>query len=172
METWKKIPGWESLYEASTLGRIRSRGKFVRARNGAKAFRHGRVLKPVIKGGRYYAVTLADGEIREQFLVHSLVLLTFVGPRPDGMQGRHLDDDKAHNALANLVYGTPVENNADALRNGVKPFGERHGCARLTEPEVLAIRGSAARGIDLADAYGVHPGHISAIRHRKVWKHL
>lgn len=51
-------------------------------------------------------------------LLHNVILESFVGPRPPGMMGLHWDDDPTHNALSNLRWGTPTENNLDALRNG------------------------------------------------------
>ena len=172
MEHWKEIPGWGHLYEVSSLGRVRSKDKYVRAAHNSVAIRRGRVLTPVIKHRGYRAVTLADGEVREQHFIHALVLAAFVGPRPDNQVARHIDDDRDNNTLANLAYGTQVENNADALRNKVKPVGERHGRAVLTEKEVIAIRASKAHPAALSAVYGVTEGHIKAIRSRRVWRHL
>lgn len=52
------------------------------------------------------------------FLAHVWVLEAFVGPRPPGALGRHLDDDQTNNRLENLAWGTPAENVADAFTNG------------------------------------------------------
>jgi hypothetical protein len=172
METWKSVPGWGLLYEASDTGRVRSMDKFVPAKGGAVALRRGRILTPVRKDKRYLAVTLADGDRREQHFIHSLVLLTFVGPRPADCLGRHLDDDKNNNTLANLAYGTHIENNADALRNKVKPIGARHGCAKLTDEDIKFTRESDASGAGLAVVYGVSVAQISRIRLRQAWRHL
>ena len=55
---------------------------------------------------------------RGTVLVHVLVLEAFVGPRPAGHEGRHLDDVRSNNTLSNLAWGTQGENYQDALRNG------------------------------------------------------
>lgn len=171
-EKWAYIPGWGRLYEASTEGRIRSRDRKVGARDGGEALRRGRILVPVAKGGRYLAVTLADGVRREQCFVHDLVMLTFRGPKPEGAQVCHWDDDKANNVLSNLRYGTAQDNSDDKHRNGYSGKGERHPGARLTAEDVIAIRRSDEPGTVLAHRFGVHPGHISSIRNRKTWKHI
>ena len=49
--------------------------------------------------------------------VHRMVLEAFVGPCPEGMQCRHLNDVKNDNRLNNLAWGTRKENSADAIRN-------------------------------------------------------
>ena len=49
----------------------------------------------------------------------------------------------------------------------------RHGTNQvLTADQVREIRGSSARGCDLAEAYGVSPGTISKIRKRQLWPTL
>lgn len=171
-EEWRAIPSWEGKYEASDLGRIRSHDRLCAARGEGMALRRGRILVPVAKQGRYLAVTLADRERREQHLVHVLVLRTFKGEAPDGMIGCHEDDDKANNLLSNLYWGTHQSNVEDRIRNIGDWKGERHSQAKLTEDAVYYIRASSERGVDLAERFGVHPGHISSIRKRKTWKHI
>lgn len=136
------------------------------------ATRKGRVLTLVVKGGRYLCVTLARGEERKQYLVHDLVALAFHGPKPAGLEVRHLDDDKANNAPSNLQYGTRQENEHDRQRNGKVRRGVEHGCAKLTEADVLGIRSSPLGPNALADAFGVTAAHIHAVRTRKVWRHI
>lgn len=64
-------------------------------------------------------MTVTDGTNTRNICatLHSLVMLTFVGPRPMGFIIRHLDDDKTNNKLSNLRYGTYSENAIDAVKN-------------------------------------------------------
>lgn len=50
--------------------------------------------------------------------------------------------------------------------------GSAHHMAKLTEDDVRAIRASPEKGSELAQRYGMTEGNISAIRHRKIWKHI
>lgn len=70
------------------------------------------------KGRRYNAVTLYRDTVPHQVTVHTLVLKTFVGPRPAGLQACHDDDDTNNNALSNLYWGTPKQNAQDKIENG------------------------------------------------------
>lgn len=113
-ERWRAIPGWEGLYEVSDLGRVRSLDH-----QGRRQFHRGRILKElVVTRTGYRGVGLhRDGSV-EQAYVHELVLRAFVGPRPEGFQTRHLNGQNTDNRLANLKYGTPVENAADKVLHG------------------------------------------------------
>lgn len=111
-EIWKQIPNFPR-YQVSSKGRVRIG---VTVRYGRKA---GTILaQGHIKG--YPSVRLkTDTNPRKEYYVHALVLLAFVGPRPEGLQGRHLNGVKTDNRLKNLKYGTPLENIQDAIKHGV-----------------------------------------------------
>lgn len=48
--------------------------------------------------------------------VHTLVMLAYVGPRPEGYEVDHIDKDKLNNNLSNLRYLTIRENRAGAAK--------------------------------------------------------
>lgn len=104
-EIWKPIPGWPE-YEASSLGRIAS------VKRGDRQ---------ILSGGKtdtgYRNVLLYRKGDRVGRRVHQLVALTFLGPRPEGLEIRHLDGDQINNAVSNLAYGTHAENMADRRRH-------------------------------------------------------
>lgn len=160
IETWKAIPGWDGLYEASTDGRIRS------ARTGA-------VLAGSINQGGYRKHNLSRNGRTVTIPAHVAVAAAFIGERPSGYHVAHRDGNQLNNRADNLRYATPLENiGADRRRHGTLPRGERNGRASLTEAQVRAIRASAQRGVQLAREYGVSHQLISAIRHNQVWAHL
>jgi hypothetical protein len=100
-----------------------------------------RKLKGIPTKGGYILVQLFSNSRRKTFHVHRLVLDAFVGPRPAGMECRHLDGNPKNNRLDNLCWGTKTENRADSMRHGTlyrKP-GEDHPDAFLTEALVREI---------------------------------
>lgn len=104
-ENWLKIKGFEE-YEVSDLGRVRSL-KFGKVR----------VLKPGNRGKGYLAVVLCkNGEVMK-FYVHTLVIATFKGPIPAGMQVNHRNEDKTDNRLSNLEVVTAKQNCNHGTRN-------------------------------------------------------
>ncbi len=51
-------------------------------------------------------------------MVHALVALAFIGPRPDGYDVMHIDGTRTNNAVGNLRYGTRSENCLQAYAEG------------------------------------------------------
>lgn len=109
-EEWRPVPGYEGSYEVSNLGRVYS------VRRGPRT---GRLLSLDPCGGAYRRVLLrSPGTPGRNWRVHTLVALAFYGPRPAGLEVRHLDGDKMNNRLSNLRYGTRRENMLDRTRHG------------------------------------------------------
>lgn len=109
-------------------------------------------------------------------LVHALVLEVFVGPRPPGCECRHLDGVRTNNALANLAWGTKVENAQDRRIHGTQMQGSTHVNAKLTETTVTEIRrrfsAGGVRQCDLAKEYGITATTVMRIVKRRSWTHI
>jgi hypothetical protein len=69
-----------------------------------------------------------------------------------------------------LFVGTHADNMQDMLRKGRQGHSERHGMAKLTNADVVAIRASSRSSADLSAVFGVGEDHISRIRRGVVWK--
>lgn len=130
-ETWKVIPGWEGFYEVSDLGRVRSIERKVWHSRGAGFWKTcpARILRPAICRG-YERVTLQRDGGADTLAVHRLVLMAFIGPCPDGMEGCHGDDDRRNNTLVNLRWDTKAANCADRTRNGGSPNANKTHCPK------------------------------------------
>lgn len=106
---WRPVPGYEGQYEVSDHGRVRTLSN-----------RWGRVsvMHPSTVGVGHQQVGLTKDGRRRMHYVHVLMMAAFVGPKPDGLEVRHLDGDPANNTLANLRYGTRQENSQDRINHG------------------------------------------------------
>jgi len=121
-ERWLPVPGYESLYEVSDHGRVRSL-----PRQTVSGIRGGTMLKGhKLFELEYVQVFLHAQDRGTPFCVHHLVALAFIGPRPDGMEVRHLDGDASNNAAANLEYGTRADNMQDMLRHHRGQIAKTH----------------------------------------------
>jgi len=133
------------------------------------------VKKDRTAGRAYLYLNLVHNGKAQSCRVHRLILQSFIGPCPLGMESRHLDGNPANNRLDNLRWGTPEENRADNQRNDRHIKGERHPLVKLTEKQVLAIRARRTAGAslrELAAEFGVGVPTISSIANRRSWKHI
>lgn len=74
------------------------------------------------------------------FLVHRLVLESFIGPCPEGMETRHLNGKHDDNRLSNLCWGTQKDNYKDKILHGTHQRGEKNPRTKLINKQVLEIR--------------------------------
>lgn len=96
--------------EVSDRGEVRSLPR-INARGHKRA---GIARRLTVNADGYLTVRI-DGKLRN---VHHVVMETFVGPRPAGMQIMHLDANRTNASLENLRYGTASENQQQRIADG------------------------------------------------------
>lgn len=137
--------------------------------------KRGKYLKPYYSS-KYPVVALSVKGVMFRRLVHRLVLEAFVGPRPKGMECRHLDSNSLNNNVSNLMWGTHKENEQDKIKHGNSLTGEKHPMSKLTEQDVRTIIYICQTGLftqkEVANMYGVLPTQVSNILCKRNWKHI
>lgn len=112
-ELWLPVHGYETLYEVSTCGRVRSTYN--------KATHKGHLKAPIIRTvGRYSRPVVglcSPGMPQVQRTVGRTVLEAFLGPEP-GLVARHLDGNPFNNRIDNLAWGTNKQNTEDSISHG------------------------------------------------------
>ncbi len=177
----RPIPGWPT-YSVDERGHIFSHVRRVAKGSGQRSGSQGvfdasvcRRLRWVDVGQGYPAVTLHNNGARRRAMVHHLVLEAFVGPRPDGMQARHLDGNRWNPSLSNLCWGTWEENQADRIRHGNLLHGERHGQSRFKEKDVRQILERLKQGessANIAKEFQVSKTAVLKLKWGHTWKHV
>lgn len=122
-EVWKDICGYEGLYQASSLGRIRAvDGKTTfTQRHGARKWK-GRILKP--KGQTYttgYRVSLWKDGTQKDYLIARLVASTFISLPIDKETVNHKDGNRFNNEVGNLEWLTLADNIRHGFDNNLYP---------------------------------------------------
>jgi hypothetical protein len=125
-EIWKPIPEYEGLYEASTLGRIRSaEGKITSSARFPKRVWKQRIIKPKIekrKGSNGFAderVSLwKNGEVKT-LLVARLVAMAFMPCEFEKMTVNHINGNTQDNRIENLEWLTLKENIQHGYKSGL-----------------------------------------------------
>lgn len=105
---WKDVIGYESLYQVSSIGEVRSKDRFVRGKNETLRFLSGKFLLPIIGTNGYPQVKLYSNNIGTHKKVHVLMAQSFYGYKNDIRLSvvNHIDKDKLNNRLDNLEIVT------------------------------------------------------------------
>lgn len=120
MEEWKDINGYETLYQVSNMGRIRSVDRMVKNHHGTYYLKKGKIKSQRKKNNGYLIVDLYKDNIQKTCHVHRLVADAFI-PNPYGKETvNHRDGVVTNNVLDNLEWATPREQNLHFYRNGLK----------------------------------------------------
>ncbi len=142
-EEWRPIVGYETHYEVSNLGRVRSKDRIVRHKFPDKRVRHFRskMMCPSIipKGTGYYGVKLAKNGVGKTMTVSVLVAEAFL-PKPEGrVEVNHKDVNSRNDRLDNLEWSTHRDNCLHAIKTGLRKvfvyWGKRQPDRKVVKDE-------------------------------------
>lgn len=118
--TWRPVPEFEGIYWVSDQGEI-----FTQPRMGSSG---GLIKIQRAKTGGYAVYRFCDRDRSRTRTIHAVVAEAFLGPRPDGMEVRHLNGDPTDCRLVNLAYGTHGDNVLDTVRHGNHVWASKAQC--------------------------------------------
>ena len=96
-EVWKDIEGYESKYQASNLGRVKSLERYYKTGRGGIQLLPERILKQSVKKTGYVCVTLCKNGIHTTYLLHRIIAKLFV-PNPNNYpEINHKDENQQNN---------------------------------------------------------------------------
>jgi hypothetical protein len=162
-EIWKDIPGYETSYQVSDLGRIKS---FCRNKKG-------RILKLNLTNKGYYIIALSKDNNIKGKLVHRLVANSFI-PNPfNKPQVNHKNGIKTDNNVNNLEWMTALENIRHSYDNqfifsesGIKKL-KRISLKKISIEDVIFIRNTTLRICELSRRFNISRNHIYNIKKNK-----
>jgi hypothetical protein len=163
-------PGFRAREDGKILTNWTYRGRAIRKHNWIQGDEWFTADTNEMDSG-YVTVRMYD----RRDLVHRVILLSFIGPCPTGLQCRHGNGKRNDNRLDNLSWGTQSENEIDKRLHGTAQIGERNGMARLQDADVILIRQlyeSGHRVGELARMFDETHPTISRIIARKTYKHV
>lgn len=174
-EAWVPVRGWETFYEVSDRGRVRSLVRIRATSMGPRPY-GGAIVSPITGTRGYPVVNLtADGR-RVQAFVHKLVLESFLRQRLPHEQTCHNDGDRSNAILSNLRWDTAVSNHADKYLHGTAQIGARGSNAKLSEEIVREIRRKKLTATEARRQYGALPGlsdtNVKRIAGGGTWKNV
>ena len=148
-EEWKPIPGYEGLYDASNLGRIRSApGKTTSSARFQKRVWKSRIMKfkqeHTNKRGDYRVSLWKDG-IHKDWLVARLIAMAWHGVPEGNMTVNHINGDPTDNRAENLDWCSLSDNIRHGFNTGL--FDSQFKAITIFDNE-----GNAMPFLSMADA--------------------
>lgn len=166
----KEITGFPNYY-ATPDGDIWSGPK--------KSFTGYRKLKPhALNKQGHVSVQLFKNGPRIWRQIHRLILETFVGPCPEGMECCHHNDISSDNRLENLRWDTHSNNMKDSFRNGKQNNkGENNSVAKLNTWQVRIIKQLLKYPKEfsqkrIGEMFAVTKHAICDIKNKRAWSHI
>lgn len=133
-----------------------------------------------VHGGKrdtgHIRVVMRNGNTKKTDYLHRLVLESFVGPCPDGMEACHFPDhNPSNNSIDNLRWDTSAENSKDRVRQGRSIRGSDVHGAKLSKADAeevirLGIQGLKQR--DIAAKFGISQVAVKEVLHGRNWRYL
>ena len=171
-EEWRDVINYEGMYSVSTLCRIKSNKRYTNHYLGGTKLVNERILRLSIDIDGYAIVSLSKYGVSKNFKTHRLGAAAFLNNDKNMPLVEHLNDIKTDNRINNLIWSNDVENLKSAILNNRIALGENHPNSKLTNKQVLEIRASSLKNLELSNMYGVTKSIISHIKIRRTWTHI
>ena len=175
LEEWRPVPGFEGLYQVSSLGNVKSMQRDYHRRNRwggvTIATFPEKTLKPSVTPLGYRRVVLQDrGKVRRTE-IHRLVCEVFHGSPPSpSHHAAHIDGTPGHDGAHNVRWATPAENARDRIKHGTNLPGEENPNAKLSWEQAQMIRSNPRPDIEWAKEFGVSAAAVWRVRTNRGWR--
>lgn len=118
-EIWKDIKNYETYYQVSNLGNVRSLDRHI-LRKGDKKKRliRGCLMTPVLTTDGYLSVKLTRDNHAVSYRIHRLVAEAFIPNTYDLPEVNHIDMCKSNNRVDNLEWCTHIDNVRHSAAHG------------------------------------------------------
>jgi hypothetical protein len=162
-EIWKPIVGYETLYEISNMGRVKSH---VGRSNSKPIY----ILKPIVQSNGYCVVGLNKKGVSKIKRIHILVAKHFIDNPLNLPEVNHKFGVKTDNRSSVLEWSTRQNNIDHAINTGLTlQRGENSPNSILSNDQALFIFKSTINRKDLCKMFGINKGIISGIKTGKTY---
>lgn len=128
IEVWKDIENYETLYQVSNFGNIKSKQKITNGKYGFHIQRE-KIIKTHIHKSGYVIVLLCKKGKQKSYRVHRLVANAFLEKNKDKQYVNHINGIKNDNRVENLEWCSQKENIRKAIEQGL--MTNKHRCKKI-----------------------------------------
>jgi hypothetical protein len=110
-------------------------------------WRNGKQKKVFVAKNGYLSFAMSVKNKTQIKTIHRVLMETFVGPCPNGMETLHIDGNRLNNDLKNLRWGTRKENVQDAMRHGTLLIGTKNNQSKFTKENLNELKNMYESGV-------------------------
>ena len=154
MEIWHPCAGYETHYEVSNLGNVRSIERMVNNRvNTGLRKSPQKLLKQGKSKSGYLIVSFCIDGVKSNQTVHRLVARAFISNESNKPQVNHKDGNKHNNHIDNLEWMTRSENGLHSYHVlGNKTWNKGMKIKQINDTQAETITALTARIVALENA--------------------
>lgn len=178
-EIWRDIENYESYYQISNYGRVKSLDRIIIRSDNKKQFVKSRIMKSFLTKQYYWRVSLRKNGTIKKYNVHRLVAQAFIKNSKNKPEVNHKNGIKFDNYFKNLEWATSSENTIHAVKTGLQKACKGEACyiTKLTTQQVKEIKKELKIpywGLNkfLATKYNISRSSIKEIKANRNWKHI
>jgi transposase len=170
-EIWKDIAGWETHYQVSNLGNVRSKDRVINFIDGrTREYKSRRLSKTEDKDGYLHVCLKSNGHYKTM-KVHRLVASAFCERGKWRDIVHHIDANPKNNCASNLTWSTTKENVAESWKSGrnKNKYGASHHNSKLTIAQckkIMKLYDEGHRRETIAAIFDVSIGTVNNIGRR------
>lgn len=166
-EIWKDIPGYDSYYQVSNTGIVRSLDrKVMKVNRGVlkQVFYSGRIKSFCVSTWGYKQVTFSKNSIKKHPYIHVLVAMAFIGEIPNGFEVNHIDGNKLNNNVDNLEIVDRSENIKHAYRTGLMKSNIKNVIKVNAQQAIEIFNNNTSTINQLSKKYNISETHVYRIK--------